>query len=300
MVKSLQESIHDCSQLSLTLSQNDEKLSYLKFKKYWDSISQPQEILKENLFKKLIASNFNYFEYYSIHHFIIEQAQKHLGTDYLIFLDEVNDFIFKDAIASNKTKNIKSFIKPNFSIEEGLQISIKYGAWDSFQWFLTNHVSDKQKKKVIQWSQKEFWQYAISGYANIDFIKKLIDEPLSVNTPIKQPIYSLLKDYNFDFINEFINDSQCFSLLNEMNVEHYYKLLLKHISEKKEDSYYLSSGLNLLISSSQVFDYSLEKISLSTNFKKQNPDIIQFIEKIILKEKLELFSEKKDIKRLKI
>lgn len=288
-----QECNFNCTKINHIISSNSNLIAFNQFKHFWNSTDNIEAILEENIFKMTIASAINAFENELIYNFVLEKGKEYFKDSYQNFSNSLDDYILKGAISGNYIKSIERFIHNNLPVEEGLQISIKYGAWESFNWFLDNQVVDKQKSKIIKWSQKEFWQYASNGYAHIEFIKKLIHHPLSNNPPIKQPIYDLINDCNFDFVNEFIQDEKCLLLLSEINKEHFYKLFFKSLSSKSNDEYYKKSALDLLTNVYQIFDFDLSQLSLGLKFKKENPDIVQMIDKLILKNKLDLLPEKK-------
>lgn len=300
MALTYQEVISTCSKITQILSNNDKSLAFYKVKDLWNTTVDISSILSENLFKNTIASVVNKFDNELIYTFIINNAKNILKENYSPYLLDLNDYILKDAVATDNLTNIKKYILKDFNIKELLQISIKYGAWSSFELLIDNYVVQKQKKSVVQWSQKEFWQYAVNGYANIDFIKNLISHPLSINTPIKQPIYSLIQNSNFEFVFEFINDNKCLELLKEINIEHYYKVLIKKISENKSNEHYEQNGINLLKNSYEIIPFDLGKFLFNIKFKKENPQLVELINKFILKDKLDLLPQKIIKKHIKI
>lgn len=302
MTLDLHETMTCCTTLSKItyLHQNDKQLAFENFKDCWNDTKDIAFILKENLFQKtVLAFNINQCENILIHNFLLEEAKKLFKIEYPQFLIDINDLIFKEAISKDIIQNIQTYMPDNFNIEEGLQISIKYGAWLSFDFLLENHVEKKQKIKIIKWAQKEFWQYAVNGYANINFIQKLINHPLSVITPIKQPIYTLIKDYNFSFINELISFEKSLLLFKEINIDYFYNQLVKQIGNTKND-HYKQDGMSLLVNSYRVIPFDFSNVVMNIKFKKYNPEIVKLIDSFILKDKLDLLPNKESNKRLKI
>lgn len=295
-----QEILFTCTKMSQILGNNDKMVAFEKCKHLWNTTIDIHDIFSENIFKKTIASNFNHFDNELVYHFILDKAVDHLKDNYNQFLLDLNDYIFKDAISGGYLKNIEKFMPNNFFPEEGLQISIKYGSWTSFIHILDNYIDQQKKPSIIQWSQQQFWQYAVNGYANINFILELIEHPLSVNRTIKKPIYDLIKNSNFEFINDLITSTKGLSLLQEINVAYYYEILFKKIATTKDNVYYKEAGITLLNNSYAFIDFDFSQLSFNTKFKKDNPDLINIINKFILKDKLELLPYKSIAKTLKI
>lgn len=289
-----------CSNLSQILQQTDQKQAFMNFEKFWNGIDNINEIFNEHIFlRQVIAGNLNHFDNQLVHQFLLNHAKNYFKESYSDFLINLRLTVFNDAISCSQTKNLIQYLPKNFDLEESLKISIKEGAWGSFTWFLNNYIPEKEHAKKIQWAYKEFWSYLNSGYSSFDFIQQLSRNPLCLNKPVKQSIYLLITDYNFHFLNKIITDEFCLPILKEINVDHYYSLLLKKITDT-DNELYKSEGIVLLKNSYQLIPFDFSNIVFNKKFKKENPDIIQLIDNFILKDKLDSLPDKQSDKRFKI
>lgn len=287
------------SRLSQFLQEEDYKLGFEGFQHYWKSVSDINSLFSENIFKQTIALNLNHLNNQLIHQFIMNEAKLFFKDNFLEFKESIRDFTFNSAIQLGNIDNIQLYAPENLNVNICLQIAIKYNSWESFTWFLTQHVPEKEHKKKIQWVHQEFWQYRDSGYSSFEFLQKLVSHPLSQNKPVKQGVYNLINNKDFYFLNQLLQDEKCFILLNELNVEHYYKLLLKQLSECRHDSQF-QDGIILLTESLQAIPLDFSKQLFNNKFKKDNPDLIQLLDKAQLKQKLDLLPEKQSEKKFKI
>lgn len=287
------------SRLSQFIQEKDYNLGFEGFKHYWNSISDIHSLFNENIFKQTIALNINHFNNQLIHQFVMSEAKLFFQDKFLDFKESIRDFIFTSAIQEGHIQNIQIYAPKKLDVNICLQIAIKYNSWESFTWFLTQHVPEKNHKKTIQWTHQEFWKYRDSGYTSFEFLQNLVKHPLSQNKPVKQGVYNLINNKDFYFLNQLIQDDKCFILLRELNVEHYYKLLLKQLSDCRHDSQF-TDGLILLTESLQCFNFDFSKPLFNVKFKKENPDLIQFLDKAQLRQKLDLLPEKPINKKLKI
>ena len=299
MIIAYADRIFHNSHLSNFIDKKEHTLGFEGFKSYWKSVQGIDCLFNENIFKQTIALNLNYLNNQLIHNFIMNEAQLFFKNNFLDFEKEIKDLTFKSAIQEGHIDNIQKFLPINLDKKEALQIAIKYNSWVSYDWFLNNIVPIKEQKKTIQWTHKEFWLYHDAGYSSFEFYQNLVNHPLSENKPIKQGIYNSINNKNFHFLNEFLNDEKCLTLLTDLNLEHYYKLLLKQLEACRFESEF-TEGKNLLIQSLQKIPFDFSKNLFNLKFSKNNPDLVQLIEKFKLKEKLDLLPEKSTIKKMKI
>lgn len=289
-----------CSQLSQGLDNPNQQTAFENFQKQWYSIENVDLLFNEDVFKNSVISlNVNFSKNMLVHSFIINKAKIFFKDDYNKFQENINSVIFNGAISLNNLENIRQYTPESLNPEESLKISIKYGAWDAFNYFIEEYIPKKQHSKIIDWSHREFWSYHHNGFGSTDFFKKLVHHNLSKNKPLKQDIYNLLENCEFSFIYEIMQDKKCGELLCELNIHHYYKLLIKNLALKKGETTY-NEGFNLLLASVQSIKFDFSQFKISSQLKKNNPDIVQLIEKFILKDKLDLLPEKNKTKSYKI
>lgn len=289
-----------CSQLSQDFDNTNHELVFDNFQKIWNSIENASLLLNEKTFQSSVISlNVNTYNNTLIHNFIMNKAREFFKTKYSEYREQINSSIFRGAISLNHVDNIRKYLPSSIDSEECLKMSIKYGSWDAFNYFLEEYIPEKQHSKIVQWSHREFWSYHHSGYSSSDFFKKLVHHDLFKNKPLKQDIYNMLEAGEFSFIYEIMQDKKCGELLCELNIHHYYKLLIKNLALKKGETTY-NEGFNLLLASVQCIKFDFSQFKISSQLKKNNPDIVQLIEKFILKDKLDLLPEKNKTKSYKI
>lgn len=294
------QTLYHTGKLAECLEDNNPQLALDNFKKIWHDIEDaPSLFTKDNFYNRVISYNINTVNNSLIHNFLMQEARKIFKSNYDDFRNKTNTSIFNGAISLNNVDNIRKFLPQSINCEECLQMSIKYGSRDAFTYFLEEHIPQKQHKKIIAWAHREFWAYHHNNYGSSSFIKYLINHPLSQNKPLKQDIYTMLDHYEFSFIHELIQDNDTFPLFKDINVAHYYKLLIKNIISKKDEIYY-EEGIQLLITSKQLINFDFSQIKLPKKIEKEHPDISQLIEKFILKDKLDSLPMKIETKKYKI
>lgn len=278
--------INLCNNLSNNLT-NDIENSFSIFKNNWDSCVNENDLsfMKDTIFiKQVFSLPYCYFENDKILKFLEEKY-------YLIdssekFKNDLNYSLFVESVSQSKPHIIKKFLPHDFDLQDCINISIKYSATESFDFCMSEFVSPKQFKKILNNAQKETWSYISHGFSSFQFLNHILNKQECVPQPVKQPFYDIVSNSNFDLLNDFINEDYFLALTKDLNWEHFFKLICKSISQENNLTNY-NLGLQTLLKLSEIVDFDFNNLTINKDFWKNNPEIKETIDKITLKQKYE-------------